>query len=148
MAERVEVLRDGRLDTPLTESWDQLIEEIIPAGLSGLFFFDGEKIEAFADVENSAQLISKALHALLGLDLVDRLSDDLIMLANRQQASIKSELERIQLDHAETEIAQLEESKTEMVELRGSRQNELDRLEKRLKDCELRYELEGGLLAD
>lgn len=149
VAERVEVFCNGSEDLPFTDAWDQLIEDVIPAGLSSLFFFDGEKIEAFADIENSAQLISKAIHSLLGLDLVDRLSEDLIVLANKQQVAsgnggVKQEI----LVGAEQSLKLLEEARLEIVEVRATKQNELDRLEQQLKVVELRYEVEGGTLLE
>jgi DNA sulfur modification protein DndD len=116
--------------------------------MSHLFFFDGEKIEGFADIENSTQLLSKAVYSLLGLDLVDRLASDLVVLESRQRASIKNTFERQQLEEAEKEVQTLEALRAGLVEQRAAKQNELDRLEKRLKDAEAQYTNEGGQLFD
>lgn len=146
ISERVEVVRDGAFDRVLTEAWSELVEELIPVSVSHLFFFDGEKIEGFADFENSAQLLSKAIHALLGLDLVDRLATDLLVLERRKQVESKNDIERQQIEAAKAEIACLEQLRAETVSQKGSVQNVLDRLEKRLKDIVARFEQEGGAL--
>lgn len=144
--ERVEVVRDGVFDRVLTEAWAELVEELIPAGISHLFLFDGEKIEGFADTENSAQLLSKAIHSLLGLDLVDRLATDLSTLERRKQLELKNDVERQQIDAAKADITNLEQLREEVVIQRGSVQNELDRWKKRLQDITTRFEEEGGYL--
>jgi DNA sulfur modification protein DndD len=61
----------------LEANWADFVEGVMPLSVSGLAVFDGEKIEALADVGNSADVIRTALYGLLGLDLVDRLQRDL-----------------------------------------------------------------------
>lgn len=146
LAERVEVLKDGKSDQVLTESWSDMVEELIPAGMSHLFFFDGEKIEGFADLENSAQLLSKAVHSLLGLDLVDRLSADLDTLGGRQRAGLKISPDGEQFNLLEEELRKLEAIRKELVSTRASKQNVKDGLEIRVRDLESLYLAEGGSL--
>ena len=57
--------------------WPEFVERIMPLSVSGLAIFDGEKIEALADVTNSAEVLRTSLYGLLGLDLVQRLQRDL-----------------------------------------------------------------------
>lgn len=61
----------------LEANWAEFVEGIMPLSVSGLAMFDGEKIEALADVANSADVLRTSLYGLLGLDLVDRLHRDL-----------------------------------------------------------------------
>ena len=49
--ERVRVSRDGLPDRWLSDNWHDLVEELIPLGISQLFFFDAEKIRFMAEVE-------------------------------------------------------------------------------------------------
>jgi len=140
------VVRDGVFDRVLTEAWAELVEDLIPAGISHLFLFDGEKIESFADTENSAQLLSKAIHSLLGLDLVDRLATDLIALERRKQLELKNDVERQQIEAARVDIAALEQLREETVAQKGAIQNESERLKKRLREITARFEKEGGVL--
>ncbi len=75
--EHMEVIHNGRLDQVMTEQWYEYVDEFIPLNISSLFFFDGEKIEALADPEGSANLIRTGITSLLGLDIVDKLGTDL-----------------------------------------------------------------------
>lgn len=61
----------------LEANWPEFVEGIMPLSVSGLAIFDGEKIEALADVGNSADVLRTSLYGLLGLDLVERLQRDL-----------------------------------------------------------------------
>ena len=53
---------------------NEFIEDLMPSNISNLFFFDGEKIEEYADIENSKKIFKKSIKKLLGLDIVDLLS--------------------------------------------------------------------------
>ncbi|WP_062526634.1 DNA sulfur modification protein DndD [Demequina rhizosphaerae] len=75
---------DGRHDETLMSTWNEYVETFLPRGIAGLFFFDGEQIEALADLDRSQQVLGSALAALLGLDLVDQLSTDLAVLKRRK----------------------------------------------------------------
>lgn len=78
------VLKNGKpLDEVAQEHWQAFIHDIIPEGLSQLFFFDGEKIKEMADDENSV-LLADSIKSLLGLDIVERLDSDLAIYASRQ----------------------------------------------------------------
>nr|WP_259284696.1 AAA family ATPase [Pseudomonas sp. 1079] len=74
------ISRDGH---PLTElSYDQaqaFLNELIPIGVSELFFFDGEKIASLAE-ETSGDALRESINKLLGLDLIDRLHSDLSVI--------------------------------------------------------------------
>lgn len=144
--ERVEVVRDGVYDRVLTDAWPEVIEEFIPVSMSNLFFFDGEKIEEFADLENSTRLLSTAVNSLLGLDLVDRLATDLGVLEGRHRHALKNDLERRQIEEAEAELGRLESLRQDVVARRAGKQNEVDRLEKCLREIDSRYTNEGGRL--
>ncbi|MEK9505549.1 DNA sulfur modification protein DndD [Gaopeijia maritima] len=71
-------------DAYLSEHWAEYIDTVVPLGVAPLFFFDADRIEGFADLANSGDLIRTAVHGLLGLDLVDRLALDLRVLERRK----------------------------------------------------------------
>ena len=52
LRERFFVLKDGQEDGVLTAQWQEYLEEIFPVRVAPLFFFDGEKIEEFADPQD------------------------------------------------------------------------------------------------
>lgn len=70
------------LDEVEKESWQDFIKEIIPPGLSQLFFFDGEKIQKMMSDDSNEEL-KKSILSLLGLDLVERLQADLKIYRNK-----------------------------------------------------------------
>lgn len=120
--EELDVYVDGRYDEDLSESWDETIERVAPLGIARLFFFDGEKIEALADLDAAASSLRTAVGSLLGLDLVDQLSTDLVAVqrrvlrADEQAASAELEQRQAALTAAEElaavarqELAELEE---------------------------------------
>lgn len=146
VSERIEIIKNNVFDRVLTESWLELVEEFLPVEISSLFFFDGEKIEGFADLENSTQLLSKAIHSLLGLDLVDRLATDLLALDRRKQTVMKPETEQRQLAEIETEINRLEEQQADLALQRAAANNHLDRRQNDLRKLEDRFRREGGEL--
>ncbi len=83
-------LKDDTFDEFLSANWNDFIESILPSRLAHLFFFDGEQIEQMAD-ESSAQILLKtAFKSLLGLDVVERLQEDLIVLERRKKSAIQS----------------------------------------------------------
>lgn len=110
LRENLSVVRDGMPTPPLTAGWTDYIETLAPRGVASLFFFDGEQIEAFADLEVARGLVSSAISGLLGLDLVDRLQDDLLVLEKRkrqdaaesEQASANLKAQQHRLEEAQS----------------------------------------------
>src|SRR5262249_56045877 len=92
----------------VTDGWAEQMEEMIPVRLSKFFFFDGEKIEALADAERSAEALSTGIHVLLGLDIVDQLTADLLVLERRKKTDQKSAPDREAIEAARQEAARLE----------------------------------------
>lgn len=98
--EELDVFVADSYDEELSESWDETIEQIAPLGVARLFFFDGEKIEALADLESAADSLRTAVGSLLGLDLVEQLQTDLVAVQRRTlragDAAVSAELEKRQ----------------------------------------------------
>lgn len=148
IVENVVVMRDGLPDKYLTETWAEFVEEIIPVEIAQLFFFDGEKIESFADPETSRQLLAKAVNTLLGLDVVTRLQTDLLALERRKQIALKSDKEREKIAELEAAIKVLETRREDLILKRGAQQNEVDRRGKDLREAQENYNRSGGSLFD
>jgi DNA sulfur modification protein DndD len=144
--ENVEVARDGVLDRVLTESWTEYVESFIPLRISNLFFFDGEKIEGLADLENSTEVLSTAIRSLLGLDIVDRLLTDLVVLERRKRETLKNDIERQRINELKEEIQRLEQRREDLVIERGAAQNDVDHKTKLLNEVEDEFRLQGGEL--
>ena len=84
--ENLVVNKDGEvLSDLLMEQWQDFLKELVPPGLSNLFFFDGEKIKDILRQKGKIDhYIKEALGALLGLDTIEQLQSDLNLLAARQ----------------------------------------------------------------
>jgi DNA sulfur modification protein DndD len=89
------------------EEWHYFLQELIPPGVSQLFFFDGEKIREIADGEEDNEQLAEAVRGLLGIELVARLRTDLgLFLARHNRgegASTTTRLESVLRDHAQLE---------------------------------------------
>ncbi len=119
LSEQFEVSRNGRIDPVLTEGWSEMVEEFMPARISDLFYFDGEKIEALADFENSCQLLSVAIHSLLGLNLIDQLVTDLIVLERKKQSELKTVAEQVDIEKTEQEVNDLNFTRQNILQKRA-----------------------------
>lgn len=110
------ISRDGH---PLTElSYDQaqaFLNELIPIGVSELFFFDGEKIASLAE-ETSGDALRESINKLLGLDLIDRLYSDLNIIIRGRSAKKASEDRKQKIADAERTYKDLEEQLAEIRE--------------------------------
>lgn len=144
--ETVKVLRDGIPDHALTEHWDESIEAYLPSSIAHLFFFDGEQIKDLAEGSHAAEILGTAVYSLLGLDLVNRLENDLNVFERRKksekldQATVKELVEaRIEYDRVDRE-----QEKAAMQE--GVLVNEVGRLAKELQAKEDKFRIEGGEL--
>lgn len=142
--ESLAVRVNDREDAALCESWAEHAETFLPSALAPLFLFDGEKIERLADPEHSASMLRTAVHSLLGLTLVDRLSADLAVLNRRKQERLEKSGQRDQLASVEAEIERTESARTEQITERASLLNQKTRSEKRLDVATTRYRQEGG----
>ena len=142
--ESLSIYVNDELDTPLTESWPEHAETFLPSGLSSLFLFDGEKIERLADPNHSADMLKTAVHTLLGLDVVDQLNADLLVLNRRKQENLSDSKTRNEIAVVEKEIQQQEQARSDLIADRASLLNRKTRAEKRLGDATERYRRDGG----
>ena len=84
IATLLHVTRNGEpLDSTDQENADEFLRDLIPPGVSQLYFFDGEKIQQLAEADEEDIALSDAIRNLLGLELIDRLQSDLRIYSNR-----------------------------------------------------------------
>lgn len=146
--ERLEVLSDGQLDVVLTDRWVEFIGAVLPVQIADLFFFDGERIEALAKPESSAEVLRTGVHALLGLDLVDNLSRSLLQLQRRLQRDSETTESQVQIKEIEARLRAQEEARQRMLMAEAGLQNEIDEAEKALLHVQERLRAEGGDLLE
>lgn len=82
--EALSVVVDGSIaSTSTADEWQDVLTDMVPHGVSQLFFFDGEKIQDIAQGDASAGL-QQAIRPLLGLDIIEQLRTDLALFVARQ----------------------------------------------------------------
>lgn len=97
LKETVSVSINGEDRPDCAQNWAEHIEQILPKSMAGLFVFDGEKIEALADIETSTKALKTSLYGLLGLDLIGSLKADLFEF-RRKAALALAESKDTELD--------------------------------------------------
>lgn len=144
--EQVTVWRGDHTDRLLATRWDDFVEELLPLEIAGLFFFDGEKIEALADPERTAVVVGTAIESLLGLDLVDRLNTDLVAVERRHRTSAADAQTRSEIDALQEVVQRVRADLTAAIQEQASLQNDVDRRKKDVRRVEDRFRKEGGEL--
>ncbi|HBN8433579.1 TPA: DNA sulfur modification protein DndD [Pseudomonas aeruginosa] len=98
------IARDGHALSEL--SYDQaqsFLNELIPIGVSELFFFDGEKISSLAE-ETSGDALRESINKLLGLDLIERLDSDLAVLLKSRSLKKATKERHVKIVETEREF--------------------------------------------
>ena len=145
MKETIDVEVDGLHDPSVAESWAEYAEEFVPSRLSHLFFFDGEKIETLADLTTAADVLRTGIHSLLGLDMVDRLHEDLDVIARRKEKLLQVDAATsVALRSAESEVRELHSRSGELFQAIAGIQSQLDQCSYRLEQVLERIHSEGG----
>ena len=84
--EELSVRQDDQSLSLSPQACQGFLNELVPIGVSELFFFDGEKIAELAEDE-TGRALRDAIQQLLGLHLVERLRGDLRVYMLRQSAN-------------------------------------------------------------
>ena len=108
MKEEFFVFIDDKYDEDITKDWDNFVDQILPSRVASLFFFDGEKIEQLADLEESKKVLKKAINSLLGLEIVDQLNVDVDEFQKRSTLQIKDDDEKKVIEDLESKIKEYE----------------------------------------
>lgn len=138
----------GRHDVALTATWAEQAETFLPRGIAGLFFFDGEQIEALADMDRSREVLRSALAALLGLELVDRLSTDLSVLRRRRRSQQVPDDLRTSVEERQQAVTSLRQAEELGAQAVASLCVEHERAEKRSFELTEQYRTAGGDLLE
>ena len=142
--ETVRVKRDGLIDDIYTDHWDETIENYLPSSIAHLFFFDGEQIKDLAEGGHAAEILGKAIHSLLGLDLVDRLDTDLKVYERRKKAETNDPEILNKIKQATGELDLLDKEQETLALAEGTLVNEAGRLGKTVRELEVQFHKEGG----
>jgi DNA sulfur modification protein DndD len=103
------LIKDGAVVSDLSiEQCQAFLNELVPIGVSDLFFFDGEKIAELAE-DTGHVALGDALRKLLGLDVIERLRNDLQIYVRRKRAPALPQAVREQIGEKESRIAMLKQ---------------------------------------
>lgn len=144
--ETVRVFRDGLPDDIVTDHWDETIEAYLPSSIAHLFFFDGEQIKELAEGGHAADILGTAIHSLLGLDLVDRLENDLKVFERKKKSEGLDPEAARKLAQARGELTEIDRQQEQTAMEEGALVNEAGRLAKELRAKEDEFRKEGGEL--
>ena len=105
ISENFQLMRDGSpvADIDATH-WQDFVQELIPMGVSDLFFFDGEKVQLLAEDDSDRLTLSEAVKNLLGTDIIEKLSADVSIYRSRAVQGIAEEANAPDLDVLSTTI--------------------------------------------
>ena len=108
LKESINITEDGNHLSELNaEQCQGFLNELIPIGVSDLFFFDGEKISDLAEDTKGAAL-GESIKKLLGLDLIETLDIDLGILLRDMSKHGSSIQHRLKLEELEDKLKSLE----------------------------------------
>lgn len=149
LSEELIVFEDG---SPLTavpyEHWQTFIDEILPANLSHLFFFDAERIKELASEDEvaSSRALEDAVQALFGLGVIRRLQSDLQILerqiASRGSSEVAKQIETLGVER-ESAFTRKEEAERRLIRL----QDQIERENSRRLRLEEEFRQKGGKFA-
>lgn len=131
------------LDSIEESNWQAFIKELIPPGVSRLFFFDGEKIQDLAEKDAGNVQIKASFDSLLGLDIVEQLESDLKIHALRRTKGKMSEVEE-KLAAYETEKIAVEQNISSLEEKHAALQTEIDQINANIQVLEDKISKLGG----
>ena len=165
------VYKDGDVFNSVErDQWEDFVEDLMPASLADLYFFDAERVEALANESTSSETLAESVRSVLGLDTIDRLTADLSLYMarmtdgkrgdhlGRELSGLNDEIERTrrviarlreQRAAEESEVgwlrARLQRAKAELASAGGSYSRKVERTDARAKELEQEIdELERG----
>jgi len=149
IVENLEVRRNGKLPSDLDkDQWEDFLKELIPPGVSQLFFFDGEKVQELATAIEDDESFEDSLFSLLGLDLVDRLDADLSIYRSRKLDESGLEGVTEEINELREEKEELENREQELKDEKSDKEERLTELESEIDNKEADIAQEGGAYAD
>lgn len=136
-----------KLDSVEESEWQTFIEQLLPKGVTKLFFFDGEKIQSIADEGDEDRYIKRSFDVLLGLDLVNQLINDLGLTLLRES---KGDSQKVlaELESQQNQKQDLENKLAKNKEKQASLKSQILNIRRDLIIEEEKFKKHGGQFAD
>ena len=126
--------------------WQSFIDNLIPRGIVNLFFFDGERIVKMAEEGNADIAVRSSFNSLLGLDIVDKLRNDLQINLMRNLTGNQKHLED-GFNKYTKEKEELKQKNERMQKKQVGLNSELIDVRKEIDDLEFKMSQIGGEFA-
>lgn len=141
------ILVDDWPDRALTNTWDEYIENLLPLGISNLFLFDGEQVKELAELDVPPPQVKEAIQSLLGLELAEKLGEDLEVLVNRKRKQLANEKNLSDIEAIESKLNEQKAEFNTAKEQQSELQNKLDRAHEDHRLALENFLSEGGKIA-
>ena len=138
---------DKEIESMSYEQCQGFLNELIPIGVSELFFFDGEKIKELAE-DTTGTSLSDAIKKLLGLDLIERLNSDLSVLLRNQDKLKFTKKDKKEIQLLGSELKDIERQAELEYEEYSNKKTALQDAEKQLEVQMNELNARGGAWAD
>jgi DNA sulfur modification protein DndD len=146
--EVLSIERNGKiLEEVEAENWQDFIRELIPPGVSQLFFFDGEKIQQLAEDTTDQQALADAIKSLLGIDIVERLQADLRLHVSRLAKPNRNAAQLAEIRDLETTIHKVKTKISKLQQERSQQEKKIQDIKAKLDRAEKEFASQGGAFA-
>lgn len=126
-----------------TRQRQAFLNELVPIGVSELFFFDGERIAELAE-DTTGQVLQEAVRKLLGLNVIDRLRGDLsVFLRNRKKAMLPEHIQK-EIDQLEKKYSEIELQRSQEMRAVDENHKQITALAYEIKNLRSELESKGG----
>ncbi len=121
---RVEAVGDSQIQ--------MMINQMIPRAVAGMFFFDGERIKDIVEEGDEHLYIKSSFDSLLGLDISDRLRDDIgthiLRNSGEEDKEVLARIEEMnrEKDEAERRLEDMQQKHTFLTDDISRKKKELD----------------------
>lgn len=130
-----------------TEQVQEFLNDLVPIGVSQLFFFDGEKIQNLAE-EEGGTVLAESVKSMLSLDIIEQLKSDLTIYSNRQKKKAQDGATEKYLKDIEKRQFALDEQLSDLKQDRAQIEAHLQRVMAKIEEAETEFAVAGGKYAE
>lgn len=144
--EQLTLEEDGE-DLLDAEQVQEFLNDLVPIGVSQLFFFDGEKIQNLAE-EEGGTILAESVKSMLSLDIIEQLKSDLTTYSNRQKKKAQDGKTEKHLKDIEKRQFALDEQLSDLRQDRAQIEAHLQRVTAKIEEAETEFAVAGGKYAE
>src|SRR6266566_3909054 len=145
--EALDVSRNGKpLDDVSEQQAQDFLIDLIPLGLSKLFFFDGELIQKLAEDQPDNRNLIDAFNSLLGVDVLKHLQTDIRIHLSKKAGELASPTQSYEMLVEEERALELDANTVRQNV--AQKQSEVDQLMSEIERREHELASDGGGFAD